>query len=78
MEGGRLTSQSEAKSFFVQKIVGQARAANDPLTDTEEWMLRFSECDPEFVIEPERMAQFDAQISQAEYEKRVARLLKRT
>lgn len=72
------TSQSQAKAFFVDKVVAQARIDDDPLTDAEAWMLRFSESDPEFLVEPARLAQFEAESSEAEYEAKVVRLLKRS
>lgn len=71
------TSQSQAKAFFAEKIVAQARAENQPLTDAEEWMLRFSESDPEFESDPAREEQFEAETSEAEYEAKIARLLRR-
>ena len=71
------TSQSQAKAFFIERIVAQARVDQHPLTDAEEWMLRFSESDPEFVIDPARVAQFEAELSEAQYEAKITRLLNR-
>jgi hypothetical protein len=70
-------SQSQAKTFFVDKIVGQARAERHPLSDNERWMLRFSESDPEFQVDLARMSQFEAEISDNDYENKIVGLLQR-
>jgi hypothetical protein len=68
------TSQGQAKRFFVDKIIAQAEREGHPLTENERWMLSFSESDPEFVFDPSRNAAFAAEISDADYEKKVAGL----
>ena len=68
------TSQGQAKRFFVDKIVAQAVREGHPLSENERWMLSFSESDPEFVFDPSRNAAFAAEISDVDYEKKVAGL----
>ena len=70
-------SQSQAKSFFVDRIAAQARAEGQPLSASEHWMLRFSESDPDFVVDPVRVEQLQAEISDSDYETKIADLLKR-
>jgi hypothetical protein len=82
MQAGResplFQSQSEAKAFLVDKIVAQARVEGQPLCDHERWMLRFSESDPDFVIDLARVEQLKAEISDTAYEDRVVGLLQRS
>jgi len=48
---GTATTQREAKRFFVDKIVAQAVAEGEPLSNSELRMLNFSEPDPESAVE---------------------------
>jgi hypothetical protein len=77
-EAALFRSQAEAKSFFVNRIVGQASAEGQPLSDNERWMLRFSESDPEFILDLHRVAQLDAEISDSDYEDKIVGLLERS
>jgi hypothetical protein len=70
-------SESHAKRFFVDKIVGETAAELRPLSDSERQMLSFSESDPEFVVNPALVSKLAAEISDKEYEAKVAGLLKR-
>ena len=70
-------SQSHAKRFFVDKIVAEAAAELRPLSDNERQMLSFSESDPEFVVDPVLVDKLAAEISDGDYEAKVAGLLKR-
>jgi hypothetical protein len=70
-------SQSDAKRFFVEKIVAQATREGHPLSENERWMLSFSESDPEFAVDPARVRALEAEISDADYEKKVAALAER-
>jgi hypothetical protein len=72
------TSQGQAKSFFVDKIVKQAVNDGAPLSDAERQMLRFSESDPEFVVSPALVEKLQAEISDEDYETKVAGLLERS
>jgi hypothetical protein len=70
-------SQGEAKRFFVDRIVAQARAEGRPLSALEQWMLSFSESDPEFVVDPGRVTQLETEISDEDYEAKIAGLIRR-
>ena len=70
-------TQSEAKRFFVDRIVAEAAAELKPLSDSERQMLSFSESDPEFVVDPALVKKLAAEISDEEYERKIAGLLKR-
>jgi hypothetical protein len=70
-------SQSDAKRFFVDRIVAEAAAELKPLSDSERQMLSFSESDPEFVVDPALVKKLAAEISDEEYERKIAGLFKR-
>ena len=70
-------SESHAKRFYVDKIVAEAAAELRPLSDSERQMLSFSESDREFVVDPALVNKLAAEISDEEYEAKVAGLLKR-
>jgi hypothetical protein len=70
-------SQTEAMRFVVEKVVRQAELEGVPLSDAERKMLSWSESDPHYVADlqvPERLA---TEISDEEYEEKVAGLLGR-
>jgi hypothetical protein len=70
-------SQSDAKRFFVDRIVAEAAAELKPLSDSERQMLSFSESDPEFIVEPALVNKLAAEISDEDYERKIAGLLER-
>lgn len=70
-------SQSEAKRFFIDKVILQARADSEHLSQSEEWMLGFSESDPEFSVDPAIMRAFEMEVAPQDYEAKIARLLRR-
>ena len=70
-------SQGQAKQFFVDRIVAQASRQGHPLSENERWMLSFSESDPEFVIDAARVLALESEISDADYERKVANLAER-
>jgi hypothetical protein len=70
-------AEGDAKGFFVDAIVSQAEREGTRLSDNERWMLRFSESDPEFVVDPSRMSEFEAEISDSDYESKIAGLIGR-
>ena len=72
------TSQGQAKRFFIDKIVTQAVTDGAPLSDAEMQMLSFSESDPEFVVSPALVENLQAEISDEDYETKVAGLLERS
>jgi hypothetical protein len=71
-------SQGQAKRFFVEKILAQAVSEATPLSDAEQYMLSFSESDPEFVVNPALVDQLAEEISDEEYEAKVVGLLERS
>jgi hypothetical protein len=70
-------TQSEAKRFFVDKVVMQARIDGVSLSEAEREMLSWSESDPELQMDPDLLFRLAAEISDEEYEKKVAGLLSR-
>jgi len=73
-----ITTQTEAKLFFVNKVIAQARAEGVPLTGAEREMLSWSESDPNIKIDPTLPARFKAETSDEEYEKKIVGLLVRS
>jgi hypothetical protein len=72
------TSQREAKRFFVQKVITRATIEAKPLSETEQKMLNFSESDPDFVVDPILIERLEKEISDDEYEAKIAGLLERS
>jgi len=70
-------SQTEAKRLFVEKVVTQAGMVGVLLSDAERKMLSWSESDHDFVVDPQLPEQLASEISDEEYEKKVAGLLAR-
>ena len=73
-----IITETEAKRFFVDKVVAQARAEDVSLTEAEREMLLWSESDPDIEIDPTLPRRFEAEISDEEYEKKVVGLLARS
>lgn len=71
-------SQTEAKRFFVEKVVRQAQADSVPLSDAERRMLSWSESDPDFVVDSQLPEQLASEMSDDEYEKKVNGLFVRS
>src|SRR5689334_14497667 len=71
------TTQDDAKRFFVERVLAQARAEQVPVTAAEERMLSWSESDPAFDPDPALVQQLEAEISDEDYETKVAGLLER-
>ena len=72
-----IQTESEAKGFFVAAILSQASREGVVLSANERWMLRFSESDPEFVVDPARVHEFESETSDRAYEAKVAGLIRR-
>ena len=70
-------TQSEAKRFFVEKVVAQARDEQIQLSDAERRMLSWSESDPDFVADPRLSEQLASELTDEEYEKKIVGLLAR-
>ena len=71
-------TQSEAKRFFVDKVVARARVERVPLSDAERQMLSWSESDPDFIVDARLPQQLASEMSDEEYEKKVVGLLDRS
>jgi len=70
-------TQSEAKRYFVDKVLRQARSEGVTLSDAERRMLSWSESDPDFNVDPELADQLSAEMSDQQYESNVIGLLER-
>ena len=70
-------TQTEAKRFFVEKVLTQARVDRVPVSDAERKMLSWSESDPDGNCDPMLPVQLESEISDQEYEEKVAGLLAR-
>jgi hypothetical protein len=71
-------TQTEAKRFFVDKVLRQADAEGVRLSETEHQMLSWSESDPDFLGDlqlPQRLA---SEMSDEAYEKKIRELLTRS
>lgn len=71
-------TQSEARAFFEQRILEQADAEGLPLSRDERLMLRWSESEPDSVADPALAERLASQISDDEYEEKIAGLLTRS
>ena len=69
-------SEAPAKAFFISKILQQAEQEGILLPKAQIYMLSWSETDPSFVIDQELNEQFDKEITQAEFEKKIQMLIK--
>lgn len=70
-----MNTQSEAKRFFATKVIDRARMEGLALSDAERQMLYWSESDPEFTIDPKLVEQLASEMSDPEYEAKIAALL---
>jgi len=71
-------TQTEAKRFFVERVLAQARVENMRLSPAEQAMLSWSESDPAFAPDPALVERLAAEISDEDYESKVAGLLERS
>jgi hypothetical protein len=58
--------------------VAQAVAEGTPLSDAERRMLSFSESDPEVAVDPALVAALQAEITDEDYEAKIASLIERS
>jgi len=70
-----MNTQSEAKRFFATKVIDRARTEGVALSDTERRMLYWSESDPEFKADPKLVEQLASEMSDEDYEAKIAALL---
>ncbi|MGE5100282.1 MAG: hypothetical protein ACM3SX_09870 [Deltaproteobacteria bacterium] len=72
-----MTAQTQARQFFEDKIVQQARAEGVVLSADERLMLKWSESAADSIADPELVERLAAQISDEDYEAKIAGLLSR-
>src|SRR5687768_7568659 len=70
-------TQTEAKRFFVDKVLRQAHAEGVRLSEAEHQMLSWSESDPDFVVDPQLPGRLASEMSDEAYEKKIGELLAR-
>jgi len=70
-------TQTEAKRFFVDKVLRQAHAEGVRLSEAEHQMLSWSESDPDFVVDPQLLGRLASEMSDEAYEKKIGELLAR-
>jgi len=68
-------TQSEAKGFFVEKVVSRALSEGQPLSKQEQRLLRVSEADPDSLTD---VQDAESEAAEREFESRVSGLLKRS
>lgn len=73
----KFKDQSEAKSFFVERIITQAEYEGTNVSEAERYMLAWSESDPSFVQKEKLNDQFEKEITQKGYEEKIQGLIKR-
>ncbi|MGB2717996.1 MAG: hypothetical protein WBC51_27665 [Vicinamibacterales bacterium] len=69
-------TQTEARQFFVEKIVQEAQREGVPLSEDERLMLLWSESAPDSVADPALAERLAAKISDAAYESKIVALLR--
>lgn len=74
----RFHTQSEARQFFVDRIIDQARTDGVALSDDEKQMLSWSEVEPESVADLALAERLSTAIADADYESKIAGLLSRS
>src|SRR5688500_9313403 len=68
-------TQTEAKRFFVDKVLRQAHAEGVRLSEAEHQMLSWSESDPDFVVDPQLPGRLASEMSDEAYEKKIGERL---
>lgn len=71
-------TQTAAKRFVVAKVIEQAEHEHLALSAAERHMLSWSESDPDFVPDPSLAVEQEDQIPEAEFEAKVAGLIRRS
>ncbi len=74
---GAVTTQTQARQFFEDKIVQQAGAEGVLLSADERLMLKWSESAPDSIADPDLVERLAAEISDEDYEDKIAGLLSR-
>ena len=71
-------TQTEARQFFVNKVIQQADSDGMALSKDERQMLFWSESAPNSVADPELAERLAKDISDSDYEAKIAGLLRRS
>ena len=72
-----MTTQTQARQFFEDKIVQQAGAEGVPLSADERLMLKWSESEPDSIADSDLVGRLASEISDEDYEEKIAGLLSR-
>lgn len=72
----QFVSETPAKAFFISKILQQAEQEGIILSKAQRYVLSWSEGDPSFVLDNELNKQFEKEITQPEFEKKIQTLIK--
>jgi hypothetical protein len=67
--------QGSAKRFLIDRIVAEAKKKGTPLERAEEYMLAWSESDPDFAIDDAMVNEFEQLTSEQDFERKVSTLL---
>jgi hypothetical protein len=68
---------TQARQFFEDKVVEQARAEGVALSANERLMLKWSESEPDSIADPDLVERLAAEMSDEAYEDKIAGLLSR-
>jgi hypothetical protein len=71
-------TQTEARQFFVDKVIQQADSDGTALSKDERQMLLWSESAPDSVADPELSERLAKEISDSDYEAKITGLLRRS
>ena len=72
------TDERSAKSFFVESVITQAQKEGVSLSESERYMLAWSESDPTFTQNPALTRQFENETTDKIFEEKVRGLLRRS
>jgi len=72
------STQTEARRFFTDRVIWQAEAERIAFSDDERQMLLWSESASDSVADPELAHRLSAEISDADYESKIAGLIQRS
>ena len=71
-----IRTQTDARRFFIEKVLAEARHQGVAFSDAEQQMLRWSESEPDSIGDPDLAERLSAEISDEDYESKVSALLK--
>ena len=70
------SNQIQAKRYFIDKIILQARQENIQLSEAEKYMLGWTETEEGFVINKQLLDRFNQETTNEKFEKKITGLLK--